>query len=235
MPCVHQGLFSHLPLHSQQQIHTPFSMIPIGGIQMVHSVPTSVTGHVHPTRLPLQKSTSEESSTSEVSFHLSEGRGPTSRGPEDSPQSHEKSMSPKAASPSSQKSRGDSTDKESKQEECIQTCTKAIASLCIASEENPEKSTAPIDPYHQHTLSHSPAAQQDCPPRAQHYCSSDISHPLHSRAESSVSATSKTPTASHPTLYNTETAERASGQRGRGERPATIKKGKGLKDAINNR
>lgn len=205
---------------------------------MVHSVPASVTGHGHPTRLPLQKSTSEESSTSEVSYHLSEGRGPSSRGPEDLPQPHEKSMSPNAPSPSSQKSREDSTDvsdKESKQEECIQTCTKAIASLCIASEETPEKSSVPVDPYLQHTLSHSPAAQQDCAARAQHYCSSEISHPLHSRAESSMSATSKTPAASHPTLYNTETAERAPGQQGRGERPATIKKGKDSKDAINNR
>lgn len=205
---------------------------------MVHSVPASVTGHPHPTRLPLQKSTSEESSTSEVSYHFSEGRGPSSRGPEDSPQSHEKSMSPKTPSPSSQKSREDSTDmsdKESKQEECIHTCTKAIASLCIASEETSEKSSAPVDSYHQHTLSHSPAAQQDCVQRAQHYCSSEISHPLHSRAESSMSATSKTPTASHPTLYNTETAERVSGQQGREKRPATIKKGKDLKDAINNR
>lgn len=200
---------------------------------MVHSVPTSVTGHAHPTRLPLQKSTSEESSTSEVSFHLSEGRGSTSKGLEDSPQPQEKSMTPKAPSLSSQKSREDSaemSDKESKQEECIQTCTKAIASLCIASEETTDRPPLPIDPYHQRTLSQSPAAQQDCAARAQHYCSSEISHPLHSRAESSVSATSKTPTASHPTLYNTETAERVSGQQSRGERPATIKKSKDSKD-----
>ncbi|XP_014902124.1 transcription factor HIVEP2a isoform X1 [Poecilia latipinna] len=39
----HQVLFSHLPTHSQLQVRSPFPMIPIGGIQMVHSVPTSAT------------------------------------------------------------------------------------------------------------------------------------------------------------------------------------------------
>lgn len=204
-------------------------MIPIGGIQMVHSVPTSVTGHAHPTRLPLQKSTSEESATSEVSFHLPQGSGASTRGPDNQPP--EKCVPPEAPSPRPQKSREDSTDtsdKESRQEECIQTCTKAIASLCIASEETPEKLSAPIDPFHQHASSHSPEAQRDSPPtREQQYSCSEITHPLHSRAENS--ATSKNPAAGHSTLYNTETAERASG---RGERPVTIKKGK---DAMNNR
>ncbi|CAL8315736.1 unnamed protein product [Merluccius merluccius] len=44
----HQVLFSHLPLHSQLQVRSPFPMVPIGGIQMVHSIPVSVTsGHAH--------------------------------------------------------------------------------------------------------------------------------------------------------------------------------------------
>ncbi|XP_032870900.1 zinc finger protein 40 isoform X2 [Amblyraja radiata] len=30
-------LFSHLPLHSQQQVKTPYSMVPVGGIQLVHA------------------------------------------------------------------------------------------------------------------------------------------------------------------------------------------------------
>ncbi|XP_057678065.1 transcription factor HIVEP2a [Corythoichthys intestinalis] len=38
----HQVLFSHLPLHSQLQVRSPFPMIPIGGIQMVHAVPASL-------------------------------------------------------------------------------------------------------------------------------------------------------------------------------------------------
>lgn len=198
---------------------------------MVHSVPISVTGNAHPARLPLQKSTSEESTTSEVSFHLPQGRGAGCRGPDNQPQ--EKSVPPKAPSPCPQKSRGDSTDtsdKEGRQEECIQTCTKAIASLCIASEETPDKLSAPIDPFHQHALSHSPEAQPDSPPtRNQQHSGSEISHPLHSRSENSMTTTSQNPAAGHSTLYNTEAAERASG---RVERPVTIKKGK---DSMNNR
>lgn len=34
-------MFSHLPLHSQQQAHMPYHMIPIGGIQMVQLRPRS--------------------------------------------------------------------------------------------------------------------------------------------------------------------------------------------------
>ncbi|KAG5846598.1 hypothetical protein ANANG_G00116680 [Anguilla anguilla] len=89
---AHQGLFSHLPLHSQQQVRTPFPMIPIGGIQMVHSVPSSMTGLAHSARLPLQKSTSEESGTSEVSFHLQEGGG--GRGPPEDPPGRRRSRPP---------------------------------------------------------------------------------------------------------------------------------------------
>ncbi|XP_077442942.1 transcription factor HIVEP2a isoform X2 [Stigmatopora argus] len=37
----HQVLFSHLPLHSQLQVRSPFPMIPIGGIQMVRAPPPS--------------------------------------------------------------------------------------------------------------------------------------------------------------------------------------------------
>ncbi|KAJ8273425.1 hypothetical protein GJAV_G00101470 [Gymnothorax javanicus] len=31
----HTHLFSHLPLHSQQPLHSPYSMVPVGGIQLV--------------------------------------------------------------------------------------------------------------------------------------------------------------------------------------------------------
>ncbi|XP_028460457.1 transcription factor HIVEP2a [Perca flavescens] len=69
----HQVLFSHLPLHSQLQVRSPFPMIPIGGIQMVHSVPVSVTsalGQQGPLQvasrlLPPPKSASEDSAASE--------------------------------------------------------------------------------------------------------------------------------------------------------------------------
>ncbi|XP_072880012.1 zinc finger protein 40 isoform X3 [Hemitrygon akajei] len=42
-------LFSHLPLHSQQQVKTPFSMVPVGGIQLV---PTSLSAYS--TFVPIQ-------------------------------------------------------------------------------------------------------------------------------------------------------------------------------------
>ncbi|XP_028252332.1 transcription factor HIVEP2a isoform X2 [Parambassis ranga] len=69
----HQVLFSHLPLHSQLQVRSPFPMIPIGGIQMVHSVPTSITtplgqqgAQPAASRLSLHKSVSEDSTASEA-------------------------------------------------------------------------------------------------------------------------------------------------------------------------
>ncbi|XP_072365676.1 zinc finger protein 40-like isoform X2 [Scyliorhinus torazame] len=42
-------LFSHLPLHSQQQAKTPYSMVPVGGIQLV---PADLTAHS--TLVPIQ-------------------------------------------------------------------------------------------------------------------------------------------------------------------------------------
>ncbi|XP_069479147.1 transcription factor HIVEP3 [Ambystoma mexicanum] len=40
-PRVDENVFSHLPLHSQQLSRAPYPMIPIGGIQMVQSRPSS--------------------------------------------------------------------------------------------------------------------------------------------------------------------------------------------------
>uniref|UniRef100_W5KT49 HIVEP zinc finger 2a n=1 Tax=Astyanax mexicanus TaxID=7994 RepID=W5KT49_ASTMX len=229
-PCTNQGLFSHLPLHSQQQLRTPLPMIPIGGIQMVHSV----TGLAHPARLPLQKSTSEESSTSEVSFHISEGRrtnsGGSIRGAEDSRQPQEVSASHRSISSvslsSPQTSREDSKElgeTESKQEESIQTCTKAIASLCIASEDPTEK--ASVEQFHQ---SHSPTAQQEsAQSRPQHFSSSEIRHPLHSGSET---------VAGHSPAYSAETAEKTPSLLGHGEKPTSTKKDReSTKDYTDNR
>ncbi|XP_048457344.1 transcription factor HIVEP2a [Rhincodon typus] len=49
----HGCLFSHLPLHSQQQVRTPYQMIPIGGIQMVHSGAVPLPGLLPASQLPL--------------------------------------------------------------------------------------------------------------------------------------------------------------------------------------
>lgn len=143
----HQVLFSHLPLHSQLQVRSPFPMIPIGGIQMVHSVPTSVTTPLAQqgaqqvaSRLVLQKSTSEDSTTSEAgSSHFSSfsergARGGGGGGGVHGGERLRESMSPHL---SSQEREGGGVRQE--QEESIHTCTKAIASLCIDSEELAER------------------------------------------------------------------------------------------------
>lgn len=117
----HQVLFSHLPLHSQLQVRSPFPMIPIGGIQMVHSVPVSVTSPLpqhepspHPSAsssriVSLQKSTSEDSNPGD----------PTP------PHLHHRNVSP---SPQPQPP----PPRES--EEGIQTFTDDFSSLCIDSD-----------------------------------------------------------------------------------------------------
>ncbi|KAM4713139.1 transcription factor HIVEP2a isoform 1-T2 [Anableps anableps] len=72
---THQVLFSHLPTHSQLQVRSPFPMIPIGGIQMVHSIPTSATTPLgQQGALFLQKSTSEESVSGEAASVAERGR-----------------------------------------------------------------------------------------------------------------------------------------------------------------
>ncbi|KAM9840657.1 transcription factor HIVEP2a [Aulostomus maculatus] len=126
-----QVLFSHLPLHSQLQVRSPFPMIPIGGIQMVHAVPPAGTSPLAQqgvqqaaSRLPLQKSASEDSTcdfSSITSFADRGGRGGGGERVEE------------ASHPSLQKDGGGVRKKQ--EEESIRTCTKAIASLCIASEE----------------------------------------------------------------------------------------------------
>ncbi|XP_077409627.1 transcription factor HIVEP2a isoform X2 [Vanacampus margaritifer] len=114
----HQVLFSHLPLHSQLQVRSPFPMIPIGGIQMVHAVPTSLNAPLgqqgaqqaspHP---PSRRASSEDPENLETSANFVRGQvgGPSSGSP------------PPAA--------GEVVVRE--QEESIRTCTKAIASLRI--------------------------------------------------------------------------------------------------------
>uniref|UniRef100_A0A8C9XA37 HIVEP zinc finger 2a n=1 Tax=Sander lucioperca TaxID=283035 RepID=A0A8C9XA37_SANLU len=126
-------------------VRSPFPMIPIGGIQMVHSVPASVTSALGQqgaqqvaSRLLLQKSTSEDSTASDAaSPHYTSfsergaQRGGGAAGGGEQPRG---STSPH---PSSQEREGGGVRKE--QEESIQTCTNAIASLCIDSRELAER------------------------------------------------------------------------------------------------
>lgn len=130
-----QLLFSHLPLHSQLQVRSPFPMIPIGGIQMVHSIPSAATAplvqqEAPPSRMLLQKSTSEDSNAGDAAFqHFStfaEGGAQGGGGREFS-------------SPSEREGGGAGGGAKPEQEEGVHTCTKAIASLCIDSGDPPEK------------------------------------------------------------------------------------------------
>lgn len=106
---------------------------------MVHSVPTSVTAPLAQqgaqqvaSRLVLQKSTSEDSTTSEAATpHFTSF---TERGVRGGGERLRELTSPH---PSSQESEGGGARLE--QEERIHTCTKAIASLCIDTEELAER------------------------------------------------------------------------------------------------
>ncbi|XP_075410566.1 transcription factor HIVEP2 [Tenrec ecaudatus] len=123
-------VFSHLPLHSQQQVRAPIPMVPVGGIQMVHSMPPALSGLHPPPTLPLPTEGAQEK--------------PAASGESVMARRHEKRMPPifPPSAPSSplllmkQSTSEDSCSAtEREQEENIQTCTKAIASLRIATEE----------------------------------------------------------------------------------------------------
>ncbi|XP_017282916.1 transcription factor HIVEP2a [Kryptolebias marmoratus] len=189
----HQVLFSHLPLHSQLQVRSPFPMIPIGGIQMVHSVPTSVTAPLAQqgaqpasSRLFLQKSTSEDSISGEASAFTERGRRGGAVG--------ERGRESTSPHPSLQES--DRGGVRQEQEETIHTCTKAIASLCIDSKESverdgrdrgraPPSSSSPSvltsDPHQQQKNSTSspphPASSPPQPPGIQHFSGLELRPP----------------------------------------------------------
>ncbi|XP_033873748.3 transcription factor HIVEP2-like [Acipenser ruthenus] len=241
----HQGyLFSHLPLHSQQQIRVPFPMIPIGGIQMVHSIPSSVTGFVHSSMLPLQKSASEESSTSEVTYPVSESN---IEGPDDFTKQQDKPVSPqlmasvispvlsipslKETSWKTNEEIAEIIEKEKQQEESIQTCTKAIASLRIASVDIAPPEThmsLKVFDHHQKTLE---SAQLGI----QHFSGSEDSHELacasatkpDSHTEKDNLSTSETVLA-HSAFYSKSADERLLGQQGLTKLPTSTKIGKDL-------
>lgn len=163
----HHGLFSHLPLHSQQQIRTPFPMIPIGGIQIVHSVRAPIPGLSHPAHLALQKSPSEQPSAGEGALQVEDGVMPSagwdsSQAQENilcSPMGNQSLPSAREHFGKSEREGDEISDKDIKQEESIQTCTKAIASLRIASEEHREKSlsTDSLPNQQPSTSTHSPS------------------------------------------------------------------------------
>nr|XP_060609464.1 transcription factor HIVEP2 [Anolis sagrei ordinatus]XP_060609465.1 transcription factor HIVEP2 [Anolis sagrei ordinatus]XP_060609466.1 transcription factor HIVEP2 [Anolis sagrei ordinatus]XP_060609467.1 transcription factor HIVEP2 [Anolis sagrei ordinatus]XP_060609469.1 transcription factor HIVEP2 [Anolis sagrei ordinatus] len=132
-------VFSHLPLHSQQQLRAPIPMMPVGGIQMVPSMPAALSG-LHPASiLPLSKEGSGEKKRAASETMTTESHVISKH--------HEKRTCPQtlhamvqgsASSPQlllMKQSTSEEGVVEREQEENIQTCTKAIASLRIATEE----------------------------------------------------------------------------------------------------
>ncbi|XP_053316842.1 transcription factor HIVEP2 [Spea bombifrons] len=117
-------IFSHLPLHSQQQIRAPLPMIPIGGIQMIHSISTIQPGPPPSTTKSLNPRSPEKGNIASESCKILH---------------HEKHFSSKdpsrAAWTISNAARQRFKPMEGEQEENIHTCTKGIACLRIATEE----------------------------------------------------------------------------------------------------
>ncbi|XP_053566614.1 transcription factor HIVEP2 [Bombina bombina] len=124
-------VFSHLPLHSQQQIRAPLPMIPIGGIQMIHSSSAIQPSSHHSSSAPFHlRSSDDKRSLQSESYQIS---------PQHLDKHSSNAPSGTASSPLSslRPSTSDDSSKpiEREQEENIRTCTKAIACLRIATEE----------------------------------------------------------------------------------------------------
>ncbi|XP_041668726.1 transcription factor HIVEP2 [Cheilinus undulatus] len=114
----HQNILSHLPLHSQEQAHSLLPVVPVGGLQMLHSPPSS-SNDVTPSSAPSpQSSEGQRCSSREGSVHGFETGGEDIRG---------------QIQLSSQQEKG--LNRDSGQEENVQTCLKAIASLKITTED----------------------------------------------------------------------------------------------------
>ncbi|XP_036398626.1 human immunodeficiency virus type I enhancer-binding protein 2 homolog isoform X2 [Megalops cyprinoides] len=195
---VNQGLFSHLPLHSQRQVRTALPMIPIGGIQVVHSAPTSVAGPAPPVQLPPQKSTWKESGA-EASLRPREASASLLR-KEKLPSPAASPASPGVSSPSPGPAHGDSAgvgEEDGRQDESVQTCTRAIASLRIASEDAPDRPAQPADPRHPWPpLPSSAGGERHAVP---HFSGSE-----RQRSQAGVSATPTEPSSEHDRLAASE-------------------------------
>uniref|UniRef100_A0A8D0L3Q8 HIVEP zinc finger 2 n=1 Tax=Sphenodon punctatus TaxID=8508 RepID=A0A8D0L3Q8_SPHPU len=133
-------VFSHLPLHSQQQLRVPIPMMPIGGIQMVHSIPDALSGLHPPYILTLQREGSSDEKKRVTSETITKESHISSKHHEKRPSPHVLHPAVPSNAPSSplqfmKQSTSEDSVVEREQEENIQTCTKAIASLRIATEE----------------------------------------------------------------------------------------------------
>ncbi|KAM7403500.1 hypothetical protein PAMA_004116 [Pampus argenteus] len=120
----HQNILSHLPLHSQQQAHSLLPVVPVGGLQMLHSPPSSSTDVTRSSAPSPQSSEGQRCSSREGSVHGPEVGVEDVRGQRQlsfDQVDQEKSLDPCVG--------------DSRQEENVQTCLKAIALLKITTED----------------------------------------------------------------------------------------------------
>uniref|UniRef100_A0A3Q0RPU3 HIVEP zinc finger 2b n=1 Tax=Amphilophus citrinellus TaxID=61819 RepID=A0A3Q0RPU3_AMPCI len=116
----HQNILSHLPLHSQQQAHSLLPVVPVGGLQILHSPPSSSTDVIPSVAPSPQSSEGRCCSSREGSVLGPETEGEDIRG-------HGQLSSHEAAQVAAQEKSLDPEVGDSRQEENVQTCLKAIA------------------------------------------------------------------------------------------------------------
>lgn len=121
----HQNILSHLPLHSQQQACSLLPVVPVGGFQMLHSPPSS-SSDATPSSAPSPESgEGRRCSSGEGSVHRpEEGKGEDGGG--------QSQLLPHQTDKETKLNLG---IRDSGQEENVQTCLKAIASLKITTED----------------------------------------------------------------------------------------------------
>ncbi|XP_037000847.2 transcription factor HIVEP2 [Artibeus jamaicensis] len=230
----HDYVFSHLPLHSQQQVRAPIPMVPVGGIQMVHSMPPALPGLHPPPTLPLPMEGSEEKKGASGEFFAKDPYVVSKQHEKPSPHLLQSSGPPSMpSSPRLLMKQSTSEDSlnatEREQEENIQTCTKAIASLRIATEEaallgadqparGPEPQQKPLESAHV-SIRHFSGPEPGQP------CTSAPHADLHDGGKDSL-GTSQTALA-HATFYSKGCADdKPSGFHGSKESPSSTEEGR---------
>lgn len=199
-------VFSHLPLHSQQQLRAPIPMMPIGGIQIVHSLPAALSGLHTPSIWSLSKESFEEKQWESCTppKHQEKRARP--------PSLH--TMAQGSTSTSELLLMKKSTSEEGgvmerEQEENIQTCTKAIASLRIATEEilhGTEQTERDSEPFRKPLESAHFSMEHFSGSEPGQICASATSPDLHS-GEKDLFGTSQQTVVSHSPFYSKSSVE----------------------------
>ncbi|KAG8123780.1 hypothetical protein E2320_019191 [Naja naja] len=199
-------VFSHLPLHSQQQLRAPIPMMPIGGIQIVHSLPAALSGLHTPSIWSLSKESSEEKqweSCTPPKHQERRARPPSLQAMiQGSALTSELLLMKKSTS-----EEGGVMERE--QEENLQTCTKAIASLRIATEEilhGTEQTERDSEPFRKPLESAHFSMEHFSGSEPGQICASATNPDLHS-SEKDLFGTSQQTVVSHSTFYSKSSVE----------------------------